>query len=196
MNNIFNTTKLSFSNRKKKGKKYTNKKIFSQPKIQQYRNENLILGIIPTNQLYFTSRVYKIGKYNPKEKLKNEIIKINALDKTHPDFKLIEGNKHKIYTKSYINHNKGLYKVSNRILGSEIEEYKKINNNLLNLLNEKYDYEYKIFLNKLSNKNKTHYFIPKYKNAQTNTFNSLTERKLNAGFPPINNQLLKKYFKI
>ena len=76
-----------------------------------------------------------MDKYNPKRKIKNGIFKIKALDKTHPDFKLIENNKKRNKTYIDLNHSNSIYKVSNRILGSEFEEYKKINNNLFPSLN-------------------------------------------------------------
>ena len=91
-------------------------------------------------------------------------------------------------------HNNDLYKVGTKILGSEVVEYNKINNNLLNILNDKDDFEYKILFQKFSN-NKSR-LSSKYKNAQTNTHDSLTERSGFNKFPPIKNKLLKEYFRI
>ena len=194
--NIFNSTNLTFDKRKRIDKSYGSKNIFLKHQKQTTKKETLLLGNIPNNHLCFTSRIYNMDKYNPKRKIKNGIFKIKALDKTHPDFKLIENNKKRNKTYIDLNHSNSIYKVSNRILGSEFEEYKKINNNLLNVLNEKVDYEYKILLEKYYNKNKTNHFFPKYKNAQTNTIHSITDRKYIDKFPPINNQLLKKYFNL
>ena len=182
---IFKSTKFPFYN-----KGQLNKPI---------KRESFLKAKTPLNNLYFTSRLYRYEKYNPKRKLKSGILKIKSLDKNHPDFKIIENHKTKLKTNNNLSTSQSydLYKVSTKILGSEWVEYNQINNNnLLNILNEKDDYEYKILLQKHTQKNNKENFFPKYKNATTNTYNSLTERNSFSKFPPIKNIFLKKHFGI
>ena len=194
---IFKTTKFPFYNKAQFEKKKGNKNIFLRRNYQPLKREFLSKEDIPSKNLYYTSRLYKYEKYNPKIKLKKGIIKIKTLDKNHPDFQIIENHKTKMKYNNIImnnSHNNDLYKVGTKILGSEIVEYNKINNNLLNILNDKDDFEYKILFQKFSN-NKSR-LSSKYKNAQTNTHDSLTERSGFNKFPPIKNKLLKEYFRI
>ena len=192
---IFKTTNFPFYNKAQFEKKKGSKNIFLRRNYQPLKREFVSKEDKPSNNLYYTSRLYKFGKYNPKIKLKKGIIKIKSLDKNHPDFHIIENNKAKMRSNNFMNnsHNNDLYKVSTKILGSEIVEYNKINNNLLNILNDKDDFEYKILLQKFKNKSR---LSSKYKNAQTNTHDSLTERSGFHKFPPIKNKLLKEYFRI
>ena len=169
---IFKSTKFPFYN-----KGQLNKPI---------KRESFLKAKTPLNNLYFTSRLYRYEKYNPKRKLKSGILKI-------------ENHKTKVKTNNNLSTSQSydLYKVSTKILGSEWVEYNQINNNnLLNILNEKDDYEYKILLQKYTQKNNKENFFSKYKNATTNTYNSLTERKCFSKFPPIKNIFLKKHFGI
>ena len=191
---IFKSTEFPFYNKGILENK--NKNIFLKSNYKPKKKESLLNGNIPSNNLFFISRLFPYEKYNPNRKLKSGIIKIKSLDKSHPDFKLIENNKAKIKTGIKINNINGsnLYKVRSKILGSEFAEENKINNNLLNLFNEKQYYEYKILFQKFTQKNKKIEFFTKYKNAQTNTCNSLTERNNFSSIPPIKNKLLKKYF--
>jgi hypothetical protein len=195
---IFKTTKFPFYNKAQFEKKKGNKNIFLRRNYQPLKREFLSKEDIPSKNLYYTSRLYKYEKYNPKTKLKNGIIKINSIDKSHPDFKIIENHKIKLksYANIYRNNDSDLYKCSTRIQGSELNEDNKTTNNLLNLFNEKDDYEYKILLQKFLQKNKKDILSPKYKNAQTNTqhYHSLTERNNFFKIPPIKNQYLKRYF--
>ena len=192
---IFKTTKFPFYNKRQLEKRKGSKNIFLRCNYKPLAKEFISKEDIPLNNLYFTSRLYRCEKFNPKRKLKSGILKIKSLDKNHPDFQIIQYNKAKM--KSYLmnkSHNNDLYKVGTKILGSELNEYKKINNNLLKILNEKDDFEYKILFKKFSkNKNES---LLKYKNAETNTNNSLTERSSLYKFPPIKNKLLKHYFGI
>ena len=193
---IFKSTKFPFFNKVHLEKRKGSKNIFLKCNYKPLTKEFISKENIPLNNLYFTSRLYRYEKFNPKRKLKSGILKIKSLDKNHPDFQIIEKNKAEIKLGNRMNnsHNNDLYKVGTKILGSELGEYNKINNNLLNILNEKDDFEYKILFKKFSN-NKSR-LLSKYKNAQTNTYNSLTERISFYKFPPIKNKLLKQYFGI
>lgn len=196
---IFKTTKFPFYNKEPNLKKTKgSKNIFLLRNYKPLKKEFLFKENTPSNNLYYTSRLYRSDKYNPMKKLKSGMIKINYLDKNHPDFQLIEKNKEKLKTYNNMNnnHKSDLYKVSPRILGSELVEYNKINNNLLNILNDKDDFEYKIILQKILKKNKTAFLFSKYKNAQTNTFHSMTQKNGFGQYPPVKNMLLKKYFGI
>ena len=195
---IFKNTEFPFYNKNVQNQEIERKNIFSKYNYNPIKRKSLLKCNTPSKNLYFITRLYKYEKYNPKTKLKNGIIKINSIDRSHPDFKLLENHKIKLksYANIYRNNGSDLYKCSTRIQGSELNEDNKTTNNLLNLFNEKDDYEYKILLQKFLQKNKKDILSPKYKNAQTNTqhYHSLTERNNFFKIPPIKNQYLKRYF--
>ena len=193
---IFKNTECTFYD--ESNNRMENKKLFLKYNIKPFKRKSLTKGKVPSKNLYYSTRLFKYEKYDPKTKLKNGIIKINSLDTRHPDFKIIENHKKKLksYSNIYRNNDGNLYKCSTKIQGSELNESYKINNNLLNLFNEKDDYEYKILLQKFLQKTKKDMLSPKYKNAHTNTYNynSLTERSKLIKIPPIKNQYLKNAF--
>jgi hypothetical protein len=193
---IFQSTEFPFYSKESIIKRNNNKKIFLQNNnYKPITKESLLKDNNPFKKIYYISRIYNYEKYEPERKLKSGLIKIKSLDKTHPDYKIIE--KHREKLKSSINNNRNLYKVRTKITGSELVENNKVNNNLLNLLNDKDDFEYKILFQKFSQKNNKSLLFAKYKNAQTNTYHSLTERRSNFNkIPPIKNKFIQKYFKL
>ena len=195
---IFKNTEFTFYDENLINNRFDNKNLFLKYNIKPIKKKSLTKGKIPSKNLYYSTRLFKYEKYDPKTKLKNGILKINSLDTRHPDFKIIENHKKKLkfYTNIYRNNNNNLYKCSTKIQGSELNESNKTNNNLLNLFNEKDNFEYKILLQKFMHKNKKDMLSPKFKNAHTNTFNyhSLTERNKFIKIPPIKNQFLKNAF--
>ena len=197
---IFKNTEFAFYNESETNykTKSKSKNLFLKYNYKPVKRKPFPKGNDPSKNLYYTTRLFKYEKYNPKSILKNGIIKINSLDKSHPDFKIIEDHKIKLksYSNIYRNNNNNLYKCSTKIQGSELNENNKTTNNLLNILNEKDDFEYKILLQKFLLKNKKNMLLSKHKNTQLNTYNyhSLTERNKFNKIPPIKNQYLKKIF--
>ena len=194
---IFKNTEFTFCD--ESNNIMENKNLFLKCNIKLIKQKSLTKRKVPSKNLFYSTRLFKYEKYNPKNKLKNAILKINSLDKSHPDFKIIENHKNKLksYSNIYRNNNSNLYKCSTKIQGSELNESNKTNNNLLNLFNDKDDFEYKILLQKFLHKNKKKDLLsPKYKNAHTNTHNyhSLIESSKFIKIPPIKNQYLKNAF--
>ena len=141
-------------------------------------------------------------KYNYKPLSKECFVKdnIKSLDKNHPDYQLIQDTKTKLKTNNFLNksHNNDLYKVSTKIFGSEFVESNKSKryNNLLNILNDKDDFDYRILLRKIKKKKKIKISFLNFKNAKTSSHKSFVEKKDYNKFPPVKNKLLKQYLEI
>ncbi len=179
---LYNDKNLSFYNPNKNNKKKEYKILLKNRKLFENKSSSLLIGNLYSNHLYFSGKLCRIEKYNPKNVIKKEILKINSLDKTNPIFKFLNSKQ----SKSCIKKKNELYKVRKRIFDSQDSNYEKKNNTLLNIL-EKNNYNYqkfpkmkikhKLFKNELT--------IKKYKNEETNIFSSMTERKIIYDIPII-----------
>ena len=192
---IFKTTKFPLYNQIHSEQRKGNRNL-----LLKYNYKPLSKEYFVKDNIYFISRLYKADKYMEKRNLKGGIFKIKSLDKNHPDYQLIQDTKTKLKTNNILNksHNNDLYKVSTKIFGSEFVESNKSKryNNLLNILNDKDDFDYRILLRKIKNKKKIKISFLNFKNAKTSSHKSFVEKKDYNKFPPVKNKLLKQYLEI
>ena len=192
---IFKTTKFPLYNQIHSEQSRGNRNL-----LLKYNYKPLSKEYFMKDNIYFISRLYKADKYMEKRNLKGGIFKIKSLDKNHPDYQLIQDTKTKLKTNNFLNksHNNDLYKVSTKIFGSEFVESNKSKryNNLLNILNDKDDFDYRILLRKIKKKKKIKISFLNFKNAKTSSHKSFVEKKDYNKFPPVKNKLLKQYLEI
>ena len=192
---IFKTTKFPLYNQIHSEQSRGNRNL-----LLKYNYKPLSKECFIKDNIYFISRLYKADKYMEKRNLKGGIFKIKSLDKNHPDYQLIQDTKTKLKTNNFLNksHNNDLYKVSTKIFGSEFVESNKSKryNNLLNILNDKDDFDYRILLRKIKKKKKIKISFLNFKNAKTSSHKSFVEKKDYNKFPPVKNKLLKQYLEI
>ena len=192
---IFKTTKFPLYNQIHSEQSRGNRNL-----LLKYNYKPLSKEYFMKDNIYFISRLYKADKYMEKRNLKGGIFKIKSLDKNHPDYQLIQDTKTKLKSNNILNksHNNDLYKVSTKIFGSEFVESNKSKryNNLLNILNDKDDFDYRILLRKIKKKKKIKISFLNFKNAKTSSHKSFVEKKDYNKFPPVKNKLLKQYLEI
>ena len=179
---LYNDKNFTFYNPNKNKKKKDYENIFLKSKKNK---SSLLFGNKPSNQLSFSTKLCRIEKYNPQKVVKNQILKINSLDKNNKKYKLFNNKQERrtksLHTKNYF------YKVSKRILDSEISEY---DNTLLNILNNNNYNNNETFFHKSLITNsylKRGLIYKKVKNAETNTYNSMTNIINEYDLPIINN---------
>ena len=182
---LYNDENITFYNPNKNKKKKDYNKLVGENKKISKQNSLLFLGNIHPNHLYFSGKLCRIEKYNPKKIIKKEEFKINSLEQKNPILQIIQNKKNKSHS---IKKRNNIYKIRKRIIDSEEPEYEKKNNTLLNILNRNnLYYNYKPVFQKTYNKRiKNKFYLKKSKNEEINNYKSVNDRNI-YNFPFIKN---------
>ena len=172
----YNDKNLTFYNPNKNRKKKEYKILFEYRKFLENKSSSLLLGNLYSNHLCFSGRLCRMEHYNPKKVIKNEILKINSLDKSNSIFKLLKAKRNKSIN---IKKKSEIYKISEKIFLSQKLNYEKMNNTLLNVLDKNNCNYQKLPKIKIKNRIIIEEKDKKYKNAETNTVSPIIKRKNN-----------------